>query len=106
MFGIVYIDCVVNVIEAGFGVSFFLTEFGQLLSSGKQNYNGRNISSDIPTKVEVLADKNIKSINAGRIHFGCTTDEGVLYLWGSNACRQLGENHKEGSYVITPTPMK
>jgi len=40
------------------------------------------------------------------MHFGCTTNEGLLYLWGSNMCKQLGDDHKCGAVVSTPTPMK
>lgn len=60
--------------------------------AGQQGQLGHGdlVKRNIPTKVEELRDKKIIQISAGKKHSAALTNEGYIYLWGSNEYCQLG----------------
>lgn len=60
--------------------------------AGQQGQLGHGdlVKRNIPTKIEELRDKKITQISAGKKHSAALTNDGYIYLWGSNEYCQLG----------------
>ncbi len=50
-----------------------------------------------PEKLDMLS--GIKYVSVGREHMGAVTENGELYMWGSNMFEQLGDQSGKDSYI-------
>lgn len=84
---------------AGGSHSLAVTSLGRVLTWGDNAFgqlgNGTTDSSLVPFNITVAfgLPENVKivSLTAGEFHSGAVTDNGSVFLWGSNAFYQLGD---------------
>jgi alpha-tubulin suppressor-like RCC1 family protein len=85
-------------VSAGNGFSLFLTEDGSVYSCGL-NTEGQLGVGDCQQRVQpvlvnhdehIMDDESVVMVSAGGSHAGCVTEEGGVWIWGSNYCGQLG----------------
>ncbi|KAK7584104.1 hypothetical protein V9T40_005067 [Parthenolecanium corni] len=94
-------------ISCGSYFSAAVLDSGEVFTWGKNDYGQLGVSEfknscSIPKKVSNLDDTVIKKIVCGDEHVLAVNDVGELYVWGGNACGQLGLGDNECRRV----PMK
>uniref|UniRef100_A0A8C7YEA9 Secretion regulating guanine nucleotide exchange factor n=1 Tax=Oryzias sinensis TaxID=183150 RepID=A0A8C7YEA9_9TELE len=62
-----------------------------------------HLRSNVPCLVPGLSQKKSALVKAGSAHCVCLTEEGELFLWGSNKHEQLGTSE---SFLPSPTPLR
>ena len=99
----------VKSVSLGYSHSAAITEDGSLymwgdncngeLGNGESGYYENNYSklSNVPIKIM----DNVKSVSLGYYHSGAITEDGSLYMWGTNSYGKLG-NSKIGYQSTVP----
>ncbi|KAK7604517.1 hypothetical protein V9T40_005703 [Parthenolecanium corni] len=102
--GVLLDVCVIN-ISCGSDFSIVVGDNGRVYAWGNNNCrqlgSSACTSSHSPVKINSLDDVRIKEVACGKAHVLAMTDEGELYVWGSNARFQLGLGSSEK--LFTPT---
>ena len=93
----------VKYVSLGMNFSAAITEDGSLYMWGENDSGqlgngktGLDTSSDVPVKIM----DNVKSVSLGNGHSGALTEDGELYMWGSNAFNNI-IGFKDNVYVPT-----
>ena len=79
--------------------SAFITESGDIYTSGSSIYNGHNENENILIPKKLNIDTKFKFIKIssgeGGYHFGALNENGDVFVWGHNRVGQLGINPRE-----------
>ncbi|PKA51797.1 Ultraviolet-B receptor UVR8 [Apostasia shenzhenica] len=94
-------------ISCGGAHTLFLTESGRVYATGLNNFGQLGTTSSRshmlePVHIKGISDKVVQ-ICAGYHHCAAVTQDGELFMWGSNSCGQLGLGKRADSMVSTPT---
>ena len=75
-----------------------LTEGGSVYTFGSGNHgalgHGDKLSQSKPTRVQGLAGKKIVMVAVGGAHMVALSDQGHVYTWGDDECKQLGHGDR------------
>lgn len=86
----------VKQVSMGNSHSLFLTEDGEILSCGIDDYGrlgtGASSNATVPAPLTELVDETIVQVAAGNAHSIALTDDGKIYTWGRNDAGQLGHS--------------
>ena len=86
----------VTQVSLGNSHSLFLTEDGEILSCGIDDYGrlgtGASSNATVPAPLTELVDDTIVQVAAGNAHSIALTDDGKIFTWGRNDAGQLGHS--------------
>lgn len=86
----------VTQVSLGNSHSLFLTDDGEILSCGIDDYGrlgtGASSNATVPAPLTELLDETIVQVSAGNAHSIALTDDGRIFTWGRNDAGQLGHS--------------
>lgn len=91
-------DCCIGAITEDGSLYTWGENYNYFLETGGQIGNGTTDDALKPVKIM----DNVKTIDFGSYYAGAITEDGSLYMWGSNDYRQIGN----GGYTDVLTPEK
>ncbi|XP_076648701.1 RCC1 and BTB domain-containing protein 1-like isoform X2 [Halictus rubicundus] len=101
----VNIDKKIACISCGHSSNVIVTDDGVVYSWGDNSVGQLGLDNSIcqtePSQVTRLVGVIIKKVACGYMHVLALSNEGVLYVWGANSCRQLGICTPNDTHVPT-----
>lgn len=99
-------------VSCGSECTFAVTDVGRVYSFGSGVYgqlghgrSGFEATKSVPTLIEGLEGVVVAMLATDENHSVCVSNDGRVWSWGYNSCRQLGIEGVDAEYVSVPTPV-